>query len=380
MKYQKNKYFISIILIATILLSSFLSFSVLKKDNEINLKWNKSYPTDTLTKNIIALKWCLSFLGSDLASDTTTTGLTIKNNNTIALNIHQLRFDKNALKYLKKLNAKLKKTEEYQKNNAIDIGRYITLTIGSSNHYYKIVDIPKKLEDYNSLYTFDTINGYIDNSSISLVDRIISFSKNNTPKKQVYISTEVDSISKKIHEYETVEVMDNGQLKFGIYDQNGNLKDAANKEVTNAGKPAKCIWCHETGIQPMFRKQNDHKKYLSYQKLQDTLDYYNKQLRSYQDKHWKDKQIRNKRLHTEMEISYIAFMEPSAEHLANEWGFSLQEVQKKLKHLDTHRHHEFDFLGDLYYRKDVDNLAPWKVMNVPESVREKSNNEVNYLK
>ncbi|WP_299256522.1 hypothetical protein [uncultured Aquimarina sp.] len=380
MKYQKNKYFISIILIATILLSSFLSFSVLKKDNEINLKWNKSYPTDTLTKNIIALKWCLSFLGSDLASDTTTTGLIIKNNNTIALNIHQLRFDKNALKYLKKLNAKLKKTEEYQKNNAIDIGRYITLTIGSSNHYYKIVDIPKKLEDYNSLYTFDTINGYIDNSSISLVDRIISFSKNNTPKKQVYISTEVDSISKKIHEYETVEVMDNGQLKFGIYDQNGNLKDAANKEVTNAGKPAKCIWCHETGIQPMFRKQNDHKKYLSYQKLQDTLDYYNKQLRSYQDKHWKDKQIRNKRLHTEMEISYIAFMEPSAEHLANEWGFSLQEVQKKLKHLDTHRHHEFDFLGDLYYRKDVDNLAPWKVMNVPESVREKSNNEVNYLK
>ncbi|MBW1295770.1 hypothetical protein [Aquimarina litoralis] len=377
MKYQKYKYIIPVILITIIVL--IFSFDTSKKKNTINLKWNKSYPEDTFTKNVIALKWCLSFLGSDLVADTSTVGMSISNEPMITLNINQLKFNKNATKYLQKLNSKLKKTEEYKKNNAIDLGRYIALTIGSSYHYYKIVDIPDKLQEYYALYSFDTINGYIDDSSVSLIDRIISISKNNTEKRQAYISTEVDSITKKIYEYETLEIMNNGQLKFGIYDHNGNIKDVADRSVTNAGKPAKCIWCHETGVQPLLSKQNDHKGYLTYLALQDSLDDNNKLLRSYQDKHWKDKEITNKRLHTEMEISYISFMEPSAEHLSNEWGISIEEVKTKLKHLSTHKHHEFGFIGDLYHRKDVDVLAPWKSMEVPESIREKSTNEVNYL-
>ncbi len=379
MKYQKYKYSISFTLITVTILILVFSCNSSDKDKTINLKWNKSYPTDTFTKNIIALKWCLSFLGSDLASDTITKGIATTNQKIISLNLNQLKFDKKASRYLQKLNSKLKKTEEYQKNNSVDLGRYIALTIGSSYHYYRIVDIPRKLEDYNSLYVFDSIHGYIDNSSVSLVDRIVSFSKYNSRKEQAYISAEVDSITKEIYEFETLEVMYNGQLKFGIYDRNGNLKDAADHQITKAGKPAKCIWCHETGIQPMFRKQKDHNGYFSFQKLQDTLSLYNKRLRSYQDSIWKDKEIRNKRLHTEMEISYIAFMEPSAEHLSNEWGMTIEEVQTKLHNLDTHRHHEFDFLGDLYHRKEIDTLGPWKVLEVSEYIREKSTNEINHI-
>ena len=329
---------------------------------------------------MIALKWCLSFLGSDLVADTSIAGISTNKEPIITVNIKQLKFNNNASKYLRKLHSQLKKTEEYKKNNAIDLGRYIALTIGSSYHYYKIVDIPNKLEKYHSMYTFDTIKGYIDDSSVSLVDRIISISKNNTENRQAYISAEVDSVSKKIFEYETLEIMNNGQLKFGIYDHNGNIKDAADRTVTNAGKPAKCIWCHETGIQPLFSEQNSYFGYLTYPELKDSLDRNNKLLRSYQDKHWQDKEIRNKRLHTEMEISYISFMEPSAEHISNEWGISIEEVKTKLKHLKTHRHHEFGFIGDLYDRKDIDSLAPWKSLEIPESIREKSVNEVNHLK
>jgi len=36
-------------------------------------------------------------------------------------------------------------------------------------------------------------------------------------------------------------------------------------------------------------------------------------------------------------------------------------------------------LGDLYHRKDIDALAPHTVIEVSESIREKSNNEVNLL-
>ncbi|MDY8138867.1 hypothetical protein [Aquimarina sp. 2201CG5-10] len=384
MKFLKNNYNINEVFVkkklffVTSVFILFFCISCNEKDYVINLKWNKSYPSDTIKKNSIALKWCLSFLGSHIATDTTLTGFNISNE-TITLKVDQLGFSKKASDYLAQLNWKLKQTEEYQQNNAIDLGRYIALTIGSSYHYYKVVEIPQKLEDYKSLYKFDSISGYIDNSSISLVDRIISFTKNNTGNKQAYISAEIDSITKNIYEFETAEVMNNGQIRFGIYDKNGNLKDAADNQVTNAGKPAKCIWCHETGIQPMFRKQKDHKNYLSYQNLQDSLKFFNQKLRTYQDTLWKDPVIKNRRLHTEMEISYIAFMEPSAEHLSNEWGLPIKEVLKKLNHLKTHRHHEFGFLGDLYHRKDIDSLAPWKVLRVPERIREKSENEVNYI-
>lgn len=50
-----------------------------------------------------------------------------------------------------------------------------------------------------------------------------------------------------------------------------------------------------------------------------------------------------------------------------------------LKGLKTHKHLEFQFLGDLYHRKDIDKFSPLKSIQVSGSVRELSNQEVNYL-
>ena len=73
-------------------------------------------------------------------------------------------------------------------------------------------------------------------------------------------------------------------------------------------------------------------------------------------------------------------MEPSIEHLMNEWNLPKEEVKKRLAHLQPHKHHEFKFLGDsLYHRKDVEALAPFKGMPVPEDLREKTLEEALYL-
>lgn len=364
-----------------ILLSAFVFFSIScsKKDHEISLKWNQSYEGDTMEKNITALKWCLSFLGSNLASEKSWNGLQY-NDSTITLNVSEVGFSENAIKHLSKLNSQLKETEEYQQNKSIDLGRYVSLTIGSSYHYYRITNMPLKLDSLRKQYSFENSKGYINNSSISEVHRIISFSKENGKgDKQAFISAEIDSITKAVYEFETVEIMPNGQLKFGIYDNKGNLKDAASPEITRAGKPAKCMWCHETGIQPMFRKQDDFKGFLSYQNLQDSLAKFNIDLRAYQEVLWKEEAIKNRALHTELEITYISFMEPSIQHISREWNMSYEETKKRTAHLPTHRHEEFDYLGDLYHRKDIDVIAPWASLKVPESIREKSVDEVNYL-
>jgi len=342
--------------------------------NEINLKWNKSYPEETIEDAEIGLKWCLSFLGSNGAMDSIWTGLE-HDKKTFKLHTDKLAFSPQATVYLKQLHIQLKKSEEYQKTNAIDLGRYMAMTIGNPDQYYKITAVPTMLDTFLTAYTFDSIPGYINNSGVSKVHRIISHSKNKTGKKQAYISAEVDSITKVPIEFETVELMENGLSRFGVYDHNGTIKEVADNTVTHAGKVAKCMWCHESGIQPMFRIQLNVPDYLTYERFQDTLTHYGLALRAYQNTIWKDKAIHKRRNHTKMEIAYIAFMEPSVAHLVEEWGLPEEEIRKRVGHMTTHRHEEFDFLGDLYHRSEVDLLAPWKVQKVPESIREKSNTE-----
>jgi hypothetical protein len=348
----------------------------IQEPNVIYLKWNKSHEIDNLEKNKAGLIWALSFLGSNISLDSTLTGIT-HTKDVIRLDVSKVGFPDKAIPHLQSLHTVIQNSEAYQKKGTIDLGRYIALTIGSPNHYYKIADIPLQLVDLKSQYTFDTLTAYINNSSISKIDREIQYSIHNNTPKRAFISAERDTITGEIQEFETVELMTNGLSRFALYDLEGNLKTVGEERVTRAGKPAKCMWCHESGIQQLFRKQIDIKNHLSSGDFLDSLKRYNRELRVYQDRVWQDSLIKNRRLHTEMEVAYISFMEPSVEQLANEWQISKRKVLKKVAHLKTHRHHEFGFLGNLYHRKDVDPLAPFSALEVPEYIREVSNNEMN---
>jgi hypothetical protein len=72
-------------------------------------------------------------------------------------------------------------------------------------------------------------------------------------------------------------------------------------------------------------------------------------------------------------------MEPSAERLSLEWKMPLKQVQDLLANLPTHIYAEFPFLGNLYYRKDIESLAPFQGLAISSSVREQSEIEVNHL-
>lgn len=372
----KNNILFCLISFSIMLYSCKQQQTIQEASSVIHLKWNKSHEKDNIERNKIGLKWALSFLGSNLPVDTTLTGIT-QTEKIIRLDVSNSGFTEKAISHLKTLNNTIRDSEEYQKKGTIDIGRYIALTIGSSNHYYKIADIPLQLFDLKSQYTFDTLTAYINNSSVSHIDREIQYSIKNKANKLVFISAEKDTITGEIQEYESVELMDNGLSRFALYDIQGNLKTAGDRKVTKAGKPAKCMWCHESGIQPISEKQIDIENHTDPKDFLDSLKRYRRELKVYQDHVWQDSFIKNRRLHTEMEIAYIKFMEPSIDQLTNEWQMTKEEVQKKVAHLKSHRHHEFGFLGDLYHRKDIDPLAPFNVLEVPEYIREVSSNEGN---
>ncbi|NRB84439.1 MAG: hypothetical protein HRU49_11790 [Winogradskyella sp.] len=358
-------------LFMSVLFIAFTSCSK-KEAYTINLKWNKAYPKDSFERSITGLKWALSYLGSTVANDSTILKFNAKDS-IIIIDIKALGFSDEAESKLARLQYQFQQTESYKQNSSYDLGRYIAMTFGNPKHYYSITDVSKFYNYYNDNYKFSDTKGYVNNSSVSMVHRIILFSEKKV-HKQAFVSIEIDSITRDTLEYETAEIMPNGLLKFGIYDTNGLLKDAASPKFTRAGTPAKCIWCHEVGIQPLFKPQQNYNGYLDYFKLDDTLTYFNQKVRKFQDSQWVDKTLTNKKLHTELELVYIAFMEPSARRISREWQMPIEEVKQKLAHLETHVHEEFPFLGKLYHRKDVDALSPLKVLGVVESIREPSNN------
>lgn len=346
-----------------------------KSTESLNLRWNKAYPDDTIDKSIIGLKWGLSYVGAKLP--VIESGITVSNS-IISIDINRLGFSDLAIQKLNALHNKIIASKEYQTTNTIDLGRYITLLLGASEHYYEIIGVPNQLDAVLSQYTFKPKKGYVNNSSVSLEHRIIQFSEQNG-FNQLFVSKEVDSITQEIYEYETIELLSNGQLRFGIFDVNGNRKNSADALHSNAGKPAKCMWCHESTINQMFTPQNDYLGYLTFTEFQNTLINYRESNRNLKLALTDGVSFSQTQQHTLTELLYISFMEPSAERLSLEWNLPLNQVQSLLSGLPTHMYKEFHFLGNLYYRNDIENLAPFQGLSVSSSVREPSAVEVNHI-
>ena len=225
------------VIIVLILLTSCTNSTyndIVEEDFSLILKWNKSYEEDTISNAIIGLQWCLSYLGATLPI--TENG--IQNQNPfIILKINKLGFNVDALEKLKRLNTVIKATEEYQITSAIDLGRYVSLLIGSSEHYYEITGVPFLLSDLSTPYELNNLSGYVNNSSVSYENRIIRFSEQDG-FNQLFLCSEISPESEEILEYETLDLMQNGQVRFGIYNKDGFRISNSDPLHSNAGKPA----------------------------------------------------------------------------------------------------------------------------------------------
>lgn len=344
--------------------------------NVIKLKWNQSYPNEKMEDAVTGLFWALSHCGAKNTS--LNTSAIITDSNTIILNLYYLGFIPNALNNMASLHESIQSSEEYKNNNSVDIGRYITLLIGASNHYYQITGVPLTLKEQLSNYKLVPDSGYVNNSTISNQHRTIKFSALNN-LNQLLISTEFDSISGEILEFETMELMENGQYKFAIFDADSQRINSAPRATSNAGKPAKCMWCHESKINPTFAVQKDSTGFLTYQQLQDTLLHLRSKVSQVQNSIQSGVDFSNNQEHTQMELQYIMFMLPSPLRLSNEWGRSQNEVLTLLANEKRTLHPEFSFLPAGYTRMSVERFSPHKGLVTSSLVREESAYEVSYI-
>lgn len=348
----------------------------------LQLKWNKAYATETKQMAETGFLWTLCFLGAELPKGSFNEGV-VWNNNNLQVNFSKLGFNNQSLQALAKLIIQFKQSEEYRKSGAIDLGRFVALTLNSANHYYAITGIAKTFEGFKKGKIFDSKQFVATNSTISTFDRIIDLPDSNNIDyvKDAYISNECDGKvsdgNYKITSFEVFEQMRNGQFRFAIYDNTGLLLSAAKG---SAGKPAKCLWCHETTIQTIFVEQKDEPGFYSSEQFKNIVTRNILALKKHRNTLQSDLDFEKKNDHTYTELLYISFMEPNAERLALEWGMSIERVKEKLAGLPTHTHSEFDYLGELYFRDEIDKLAPFVSIKAPSSAREKSPYEPDLIK
>lgn len=368
-------------------------------DLEINLRWSKGYKADSPQNAELGLKWILSYLGAYLPKGSFEQAIEWTDETHFVLDLSKVGFGPQSEKVMHTLLKKMRESEEYSLMNGLDIGRFVMLTLGSSNHYYALTETPESLQAFKKQYQFDDKKYamFAGESGIAVGERIVEIGLAKEVQDIAFVGLEgleksIEDLrngenvnSKKsivAEEFETLRILPNSLPHFALYDKSGKLKVGATKDLSRAGKPAKCLWCH-LGLNPPFSGRTDVEGFYTIKEFKNVVSAQGDLINSFRanietELDFSTKQ--NRETHTIGELLYLTFMEPSARRLALEWGMKPKEVRQLLKGIPTHVNDEFHYLDkSLYHRKDIEKFAPYQYLQVPESAREPSAYEPNFL-
>lgn len=347
----------------------------------LRLRWTPAYDGQDKTQLELGLKWSFSYLGAGLPEGCMQKAIQYLGNDQFDLDLNELGFTPQALQALAVIILRIKASEEYIHFGALDVGRFLMLTLHSSWHYYEITGMPRTLDEFYRMHHFKPQAIFaVSQSGVSNMNRLIQIQVDEDLAKMAFVAIETrespDSFWVADH-YEVLDILPNGQPRFALYDKDGNLAAAS---FSNAGKPTKCLWCHESKIQPLFGYTPDWPGYTGADVFQGLVGEANSILNEYRQGLKSELDFTALQDHTANELLYISFMEPSLNRLSWEWGQPLKLVQNALQGNETHIYAEFPFLGELYHRRTVDSLAPFEYLGVPASAREPGTWEPNYFR
>lgn len=357
-----------------------------ESNKSVVLVWYPAPANQSRQDFTIGLQWLFSYLGAKLPSNKFDEAVRFIDKNKIEININDLGFNAPAIESLEQLIKIIKQTEEYKLTGGIDAGRFFALCFNSTYHYYKITDAAKTYSEFSAKYSQLVLKTFIcDTSSISNASRILKYSIDELNlQKNCFISEEGSGIYssgafQRNGFIEAFDYMENGQPRFVIYNQQGNLYAPSNPSNHIAGKPAKCMWCHESGMQPLYSPTPDLNGSISGSQFLLDQQLFNTKLKTFHQQSNSKLNFIDAKAHTQGEFIYLCFYEPNVARLAQEWQMSESKVKSLLQGIAPHNNPEFPFLKEVYYRVQIEKFAPYKAIEVSDEMREATALEPNYL-
>lgn len=347
----------------------------------IRLKWNQGFINEPYSNIETGLLWTLSFLGGEMKDGSLGKVIERVNDQYIDLKLFNAGFCNNAESKFAALIDHLKLSEEYRITGGIDVGRFAMYTLYSPYNYYAITNTERELKFFEQRSTgANQFRFAVTSSAVSSHERIIRFSPVSNALQMAFIAEDgqgsIEQNNFQTQTYECWTVMKNGQLRYAIYDTDGKLIGCSSSE---AGKPGKCMWCHEIAVQQLYTINTDVSGFLSQTEFSAWISAYQSLLDNYRLSLNGEIDFSRIQDHTFAELLYITFMEPSVYRLANEWKLTETEVLERLAGISTHTNAEYPWMGNLYHRRDIESHSPFQSIPVSDDPRECSSYEPDYF-
>ena len=344
----------------------------------INLKWYPSYETETQAKVKTGLKWIMAYLGANDLASNFDHAASWKSDNVIVLDVEPLGFDQRTLDVWKIVLNDLKASKAYRNDDFLDIGAFVMKTFTNTWTYYALTGVEQSYSDFVGTYDFSGEKKYIvkqGESCVSSLNRLINVAQGETITETAFISSE--SISTKlgkedVKELEVFDFMRNGQIRFAIYDQKGALKAGADGQHSIAGKPSKCMWCHESQIAKLRFVKSSVEGFENARAFKRLIRKKNKQLRTYFRENDQQFVLDSARHHSYAELLYVNYQTPTLTRLRNE-GYQEEEIDAIRQWV--HPNEEYWFLDSLIMDSVVYRSALDSTFNLTS--RETNANELN---
>jgi len=307
----------------------------------IDLRWVRNYPAERKSNVNTGLYWALSFLGAKLPASA---DILRWHGQVVTLDLGAAQVQPQSKAAWKKLLQILKSSDEYRKKGAIDIGRFVLLSLCSANHYYELTGTSRNFSQFLASHSFGPRQIAVVESGVAHGNRLIDVGTGGSISAIAFVAYEghgaLKDASFRKQDVETLEFMPNGQLHFGLYDLSGHLKTATTPELTKAGKPSKCLWCHEINLNPPFYNVTDLPGYYSTQQFKDLVASEMRTVASYRQTLHSKVDFRKTQDHTNAENLYMSFAQPTVERLAAEWNIPVDTVRQMLRarNLKPHPH------------------------------------------
>ncbi|MEO0310825.1 MAG: hypothetical protein RIQ89_482 [Bacteroidota bacterium] len=315
--------------------------------------------------------WTLSYLGAMLPADEPC--IIYNHDSSIAtIDFRAAGFNDSALAAIAAI---LDSVDHTIAPDTIDIARLLVLLAYSSPHYYAITGAPKKFSHLKRVPIEMEKKLLLLKSSIAKGKRKLHYYINKW-NDSYFIAEELDD-SAQTMEFEVMDFLPNTQPRFMIYNKQGLLVSAANSAITSAGKPGKCMWCHESKAQPLF--ETSTLTDVAQQHFLNEIVKFNKDLYGYRRSLNTQVAFDQLQAHTNSELLYISFMQSSLQRIAGEWEVSKETAQERLAPFNSTYDEEFKWLGKAFERELIDSLCKRRTVRITQNVREQNTFEPDYL-
>lgn len=353
-----------------------------KDSHSIRLRWHKSFEGENWNYSETGFLWSLSFLGATLPEGCKEKMIVReKDSVTFTLDLRHAGFSEQAMDSWKVIIDSLKKSEEYIINGAMDMGRFVMLTENSSWHYYAITGVHKTLDAFQKQYQFTGTNRFlVVNSGVSKGERLIYVAPANHIHGVAFMAQVGEGSARtgdfRPTEIEVFDIMPNSQLRFAVYGSDGKLKPFSDPQYSQAGKPSKCLWCHESHVQPLFYGDTDVEGFMPAATFLGYIDSAMQLINRYRASLSTEIDYTNTHHHTWSELNYIGFATPTAERIAREFNVSTNEALQRISGIASHDMENFPFYyrdspyfgtyKGMFDRNDIDKLLPYLTIRTPD--------------